>query len=196
MHFFTADEHYGHGNIIRYCRRPFLTASEMDEDLIRRHNEVVGAEDIVVHAGDFALGSPSKAQAYAGRLKGRHIFLRGSHDRWLLEPSMQIWECSIEGQQVVVCHYAMRVWPRSHYGSWQLFGHSHGKLPPIGKQWDVGVDNNDFYPLSFDRIREIMKDLPDNPNLLKGERRGRLPDDVPPGSADGERKDGEGGGAE
>jgi calcineurin-like phosphoesterase family protein len=40
----------------------------------------------------------------------------------------------------------MRVWPRSHHNSWQLYGHSHGKLLPIGKQWDIGVDNNDFYP--------------------------------------------------
>ena len=33
-------------------------------------------------------------------------------------------------QLVVLCHYAMRVWDRSHYGSWHLYGHSHGNLPP------------------------------------------------------------------
>jgi calcineurin-like phosphoesterase family protein len=168
MYFFTADEHYGHANIIRYCKRPFRTVDEMDAELIRRHNEAVGADDVVVHAGDFALGKISRAQAYVPLLHGRHIFLRGSHDRWLPEPSVQIWEHTIDGQHVVVCHYALRVWPRSHYGSWQLFGHSHGHLPPIGKQWDVGVDNNDFRPLSFERIREIMKDRPENPNLAKG----------------------------
>ena len=77
-----------------------------------------------------------------------------------------IWERDIQGFYVVVCHFAMRVWPRSHYNSWQLYGHSHGKLPPIRKQWDIGVDNNDFYQVSFNKIREIMQDRPDNPNFV------------------------------
>jgi len=64
---------------------------------------------------------------------------------------------TIEGQTVVALHYAMRTWPQSHYGSWQVFGHSHGNLPPIGLQWDVGVDNNNFYPVSFDELKIIME---------------------------------------
>jgi hypothetical protein len=27
-------------------------------------------------------------------------------------------------------------------------------------------DNNDFYPLSFNKIREIMQNMPDNPNFV------------------------------
>jgi len=50
--------------------------------------------------------------------------------------------------------------------SWQLYGHLHGKLPPIGKQWDIGVDNNNFYPVSFNKICEIMVDRPDDPNFV------------------------------
>jgi calcineurin-like phosphoesterase family protein len=65
-----------------------------------------------------------------------------------------------------VCHYAMRTWARSHYNSYQLHGHSHGRLEPIGKQWDIGVDNNDFYPVSLDGIAEIMSKRPDNPNFI------------------------------
>jgi len=40
------------------------------------------------------------------------------------------------------------------------------KTAPIGKQWDIGVDNNDFYPVSFDKIGEKMKGRPDNPNFV------------------------------
>ena len=47
----------------------------------------------------------------------------------------------------------------SLYNSWQLYGHSHGKLAPIGKQWDVGIDNNDLYSVSFNKIREIINYL-------------------------------------
>jgi hypothetical protein len=62
-----------------------------------------------------------------------------------------IWEREIEGFYVVACHFAMRVWPRSNYNSC--------------KQWDIGVDNNDFYPVSFNKVHEIMRNRPDNPNF-------------------------------
>jgi len=156
MYFFTADQHFGHENIIRFCNRPFGSAEEMDRELIRRHNEVVFPGDTVVHAGDFAFRNARSPQSYLEELNGEHVLVRGSHDRWLGESAPSILELIIEGQHLVVCHYAMRRWPRSHHGSWQLYGHSHGQLEPIGKQWDVGVDNNDFYPVSFERIRDIM----------------------------------------
>lgn len=166
MYFFTADEHYGHANIIRYCNRPFKSVDEMNEDIIRKHNAVVMTDDVVIHAGDFSLAKVEIASKYVAKLNGHHIFLQGSHDHWLPRSALQIWEKNIDGIYVVVCHYAMRTWARSHYNSWQLYGHSHGTLPPIGKQWDIGVDNNDFYPVSFKKLSDIMKLRPDNPNLV------------------------------
>ena len=166
MYFFTSDEHYGHKNIIKYCNRPFNSVEEMDQELIRRHNLLVSSEDVVIHAGDFTLKKKQKAHDYISCLNGKHIFLRGSHDAWLgtVGNTHEIWEQTIQEQHIVVCHYAMRVWSRSHYNSWQLFGHSHGTLKPIGKQLDIGVDCHDFYPLSFDQVLKIMKSRPDNPN--------------------------------
>jgi hypothetical protein len=70
---------------------------------------------------------------------------------------------------ITLCHWCMRVWPKSHYNSWHLYGHSHGKLPSEGKSHDVGVDNNNFYPLSLIEITKIMKYKPDNFNLVKSE---------------------------
>jgi len=165
MWFFTADEHYGHANIIKHCKRPFEDVETMGEELIRRHNSVVRNDDVVVHAGDFTMCRKSRAREYLRQPNGRHIFLRGSHDRWL-DNAHEIWEREIDGQYIVVCHYAMRVWPRSHYNSWQLYGHSHGMLEPVGKQWDIGLDNNGFYPVSLEQICHIMRSRPDNPNLV------------------------------
>ena len=172
MYWFTADEHLGHENIIKYCNRPFSTVEEMDATIIDNYNQVVLKDDIVVHAGDFCWLNNFKDvyKIYVQKLNGTQIFLRGSHDHWLPYSSKYIWTKRIEGQLVVVCHYAMLRWPGSHYNSWQLFGHSHGRLVAEGKQYDIGVDNNNFYPVSFDQLVNIMKEKPDNPNFIKRKR--------------------------
>lgn len=168
MYFFTADQHFGHKNIIKYTNRPFLSVKEMDNEIIKRFNDVVSNNDITIHAGDFTLANKKLAGEYISRLNGKHVFLMGSHDRWLKSSHVSyMWENTIYGQPLTVCHYAMRTWHRSHYNSWQLYGHSHGKLEPIGKQWDIGVDNNNFYPLSFEQICDIMNKRPDNLNLIR-----------------------------
>lgn len=168
MYWFSADEHYGHKNIIKYCKRPFNNIEEMDEILILNFNSVVGKNDTTIHAGDFTLipFADKVRGMYVSRLNGNHIFVKGSHDRWLQHAPFII-EKTINKQFIVVCHYAMRVWHRSHFNSWQLYGHSHGNLPPVGKQHDIGVDNNNFFPVSFDEIKEIMKTREDNFNLVR-----------------------------
>jgi len=190
---FTADEHYGHQSptnpqrgIIQYCNRPFRTkdglpdVNLMDETLIANHNYVVGPDDTVVHVGDFSLiKATKKVREYIRRLNGkRHVFIRGSHDRWLANAN-EIWEVELPTLVgrccIVACHYPMGSWAKSHYGSWQVFGHHHGRYPAsrlVGKQYDVGVDCNGFTPVSFDQLQVQMMRLPDNWNLLKRDTEG------------------------
>lgn len=168
--FFTSDTHFGHTNIIQHCSRPFSTVEEMDETLIRNWNYVVCPEDIVYHLGDFAWRNISR---YIEQLNGNIHLIRGSHDKQIGNSSQvfvtvtDLNSIVIGGQRIVLCHYAMRVWRASHFGSWQLFGHSHGRLRPVGKQWDVGVDRNNFKPLSYEEIKEIMRLRADNINLVR-----------------------------
>ena len=150
-YYFTADEHFGHENIIKYCNRPFTSVEEMDNELIKRANSVVGKDDIVIHGGDFTLKGKKDADNYIRRLNGNHIFIKGSHDYWE-EKLPYMLEKKINGTYIVVCHYAMRVWPHSHYGSLLLYGHSHGRLEPEKNQWDIGVDNNNYFPISLEDI--------------------------------------------
>jgi calcineurin-like phosphoesterase family protein len=183
--FFVADTHFGHANIILYTNRPFVDKSkdlddngrwishevaalrvrEMDETLITNWNAVIRAEDIVYHLGDFAFGD---AERYFRRLNGRIHWVHGNHDKgtWKIRanfashaPMMQIKVAlSDRTQDITLCHYAMRIWNKSHYGAWCLYGHSHKSLEgePWGKSMDVGVDCNNYYPFSLSQVASIL----------------------------------------
>ena len=66
---------------------------------------------------------------------------------------------------ICLCHYPMKTWDRSHYGSWHLHGHSHGKMGIVTGKYslDVGVDNcYDLAPVPAWRIGEVIM----NPELF------------------------------
>lgn len=154
---------------MKYANRPFSSVQEMNDELIERFNSVVSKNDITIHAGDFSFGDVKQTNGIIKRLNGNHTFIKGDHDRSLskIVKLKDIYKTNINKQKITICHYAMRVWHCSHYNSWHLYGHSHGKLPGQGKSMDVGVDTNDYYPYSFDDIKLIMDSKPDNFNLIK-----------------------------
>lgn len=81
---FTADTHFGHANVIRYCQRPFSTVQEMDEAIIDNWNRLVGSDDTVYHLGDFTLAGQEKASQYFSLLNGKISVVPGGHDKkWL-----------------------------------------------------------------------------------------------------------------
>jgi len=175
---FTADEHIGHENIIKFCKRPFSNINEMKEKIISNHNEVVKPGDRVFHIGDmFWRTVPVKeALDIIYRLNGEHYYIYGNHDEIFhknefLRKSF-VWckdvhNLNVSGYpNIFLFHYACRVWNGSHRGSWHLFGHSHNNLTEISKgnskdespfSFDVGVDTHNFYPWSLEEVAEKMK---------------------------------------
>ncbi|WP_308467296.1 metallophosphoesterase [Rathayibacter soli] len=79
--FVTSDTHFGHARINALAHRPFGSADEMDDELIRRWNTVVGPDDVVLHLGDLALGRIEESVAVTGRLAGQKLLVPGNHDR-------------------------------------------------------------------------------------------------------------------
>ena len=153
--FFTSDLHLDHKNIIRLSKRPFSSVEEMNEEIIRRHNTIVGENDTVYDLGDRYFGNPKK---YDGRFNGKLIRIKGSHDHDIKEPRMIV--LNLENDiSITLCHYAMRSWERSHYATWHLFGHHHGALEPYGLSFDIGVDCWDFYPVSLEMVARKMATL-------------------------------------
>ncbi len=165
-YWFTADTHFGHANIIKYCNRPFKDSVEMNETIISNWNKVVKKDDLVYHLGDFCFGrNDYDFDMYFERLNGLIIFLKGNHDRLAWAHRHKFYaahnsyhEIEINGQEITLCHYAMRVWNKSHHGSWHLYGHSHGSLPDDKNSlsFDCGVDCHNFAPINFEQIPAIM----------------------------------------
>jgi len=162
MIWFTADYHLGHENIIKYCNRPFDSVEEMNDVIIRCLRSKVDERDSIYFLGDLSFDI-DLAKAFFQEFEFVH-FIIGNHDsenvirlakRHCLSVSY-LKEIKIEGQSITLCHYAMRVWNKKHYDSWQLYGHSHGTLIPLVNQYDVGVDNNNFFPISFEELKKNM----------------------------------------
>ena len=174
--FWTSDWHLGHENIIRYSKRPFRDVQEMDNTIITRCNERVGPDDIMFYLGDFCFYDRRRdrcryeelAEHYRNRINCKNIYyVHGNHDKKLrgLDAFRRLWrgtydllDVEVDGQKIILCHYAMRVWDRSHHGSYSLYGHSHGDLPDDPKllSFDCGVDCFNYYPVSFSEVNEIM----------------------------------------
>lgn len=164
---FTSDFHFGHFNIIRYCNRPFRNTQEMDDEITECVNACVKPNDVLYFLGDFCLGRAEQVAAYRKRLACRTIhFIEGNHDKTTRKQQQLFasWnvlsEVNVARQRIVLCHYAMRVWPHHAQRAWHLYGHSHGNLPdePRSLSIDVGVDTHDFRPWHFEEIQAVMKD--------------------------------------
>jgi len=163
--FFTADTHFGHANIIKYLDRPFSSISDMDYSIIYNWNDNIDKDDTIYHLGDFAWRN---IENYRNHLNGKIHLILGNHDRLkrhefkLFESVSPYKEIRVGKQTIVLMHYAMRVWNKSHFGSWHLFGHSHGTLPQPENYlgMDVGVDCWDFRPISFDDVKHELSKIP------------------------------------
>jgi hypothetical protein len=73
---FTADFHFGHSNIIRYCNRAFRNVEEMDQTILERLNASVKANDILYFLGDFCIGSKVRALEHRKQIRCKKISLR------------------------------------------------------------------------------------------------------------------------
>ena len=157
--YFISDTHFGDAPRLRVDKRPFASIDEMNDAIVQRWNEAVGPSDEVWHLGDFALGPPADriAELLDG-LHGRKHLIVGNNDgpATLEQPgwaSVQHYaELTVDGQWLVLCHYAFRTWNKMGQGVIDLHGHSHGRLKPAPRQYDVGVDVWDFRPVTLATI--------------------------------------------
>jgi calcineurin-like phosphoesterase family protein len=109
--------------------------------------------------GDFAVRTPAAAAALLLQsLHGRKHLVTGNNDPpeiaalpdWSsVQPYAEI---IVGGTRLVLCHYAFRTWNGIAKGALNLHGHSHGRLKPLPRQTDVGVDCCDFRPIGVPEV--------------------------------------------
>jgi calcineurin-like phosphoesterase family protein len=143
--YFTADLHFNHTNIIKYCnrfgmienfeqynndtqqlRKIQLTQEQTqyhDDTIINNINSKIQKNDELWILGDFFFGSETLAIDYRNRINCKNVHLiLGNHDKSILRIARDIFASVSDMQTVVIysrrfflCHYAMRTWPGNYY---------------------------------------------------------------------------------
>ena len=186
--FFTSDPHIGHYNIIGFTGRPYNDVKEMNMAIIKNWNEVVSEQDDVFILGDVIWSDSShEFNRFMNKLNGIKHIIQGNHDSKkalrslpenciLHDDIVHLW---IEGMKVefVLSHYPLYSWQGIQRGVINLHGHIHsGENSHNGfdtafvsnYHYDIGVDNNDYYPVELDSLMEKIRNL----------RQGNLPQSI------------------
>lgn len=183
--YFTADQHFGHRNVIGYCGRPFHSVGEMNAVLVANWNAVVGPRDTVHVLGDVAMGRREESISLVGQLGGHKILYPGNHDRCWYGHGQQALRFEKEyrdagfdeirqgarainlgDREVLVCHLPYRgdsgeteryrkLRPMDE-GMWLLHGHVHEKWRQQERMVNVGVDVWDFTPVAEEVLAAVM----------------------------------------
>ena len=181
--FLTSDTHFWHNNILKYCARPWDTVEEMNEAIINDWNSTVGVDDHIYHLGDFSFRGTTALNPLLedGVLNGHIHLILGNHDiNRILKNGVRIDrfdEITLEkilrcgGWDIYLNHFPFADFSNDFdHHVCQLYGHTHEgpfstgtlteeKLKCIQwNQYNVGVDNNDFRPISLARAMEIINE--------------------------------------
>ena len=180
--FYISDTHFGHFNIIKHCNRPFKTAEEMDNILIKNWNNMVSDKDTVYILGDIAFGKGVKEPAeYLRQLKGRKIIIVGNHDYDISKNRVKYLKLKfVDGiydyleiqdtldnvsKKIILSHYPIVEWNGFFRGSIHLYGHIHNNTQNISydimkslkNSYNVGADILNFTPQTLDDVIKYNK---------------------------------------
>jgi calcineurin-like phosphoesterase family protein len=145
-------------------------------------NTIVKPDDDVFYLGDLTFNSIHNTKPVVDRLLGKIHYVMGNHDRYQdimkydrWEGVYDILELSVldednleqrknKYQHMVLSHYPILQWPRKHYGSIHLHGHSHHALHKSNPEYyengfvmDVGCNGLDYTPISYLNVKETVK---------------------------------------
>ena len=148
--------------------RPFANQFEMTDVVIDNINSVCGADDILLHLGDFAFGNAANIALARKQIKCKNIItLFGNHDHHirnhteysgLFTACLDYLEFTINGTLFCAFHYPIEEWNEMNRGSVHIFGHRHtkGRIFRNGRSMDIGLDSNDCKPYKLEELHHVM----------------------------------------
>lgn len=182
MIYFTADLHFNHTNIMKFCGRNFVTVEDMNETIIENWNKTVTNNDEVYIIGDFAfVYNYETFYDFLKKLNGRKYFVKGNHDKMkfikqakddkLIEEYYDNYkEINIDNYRITLSHFPMFEWNNCYRNGILLFGHIHNSYVEIELEnimnttkhkskyyYNVGVDTNNLTPVSWKYLKEYFE---------------------------------------
>ena len=183
--FVISDHHFGHANILKFKRkdgtpvRPeFSSVEHMNEEMIRRHNKVVGPNDKVYFLGDVAFLAKDLHDIMP-RLNGQKTLILGNHDKLRMDEYYKyfksIYSARYRGDldpKLVFCHYPMHIDANYPNSPICVHGHIHEKvientvylaggekeITPDPRYFNVSVEQLDYTPISLDNLLVKIKE--------------------------------------
>lgn len=149
---FISDMHFGHRNIIKWCRPEFRNLRDMHKRIISNWNYHVGNYDRVFCLGDF--GDARNLR----RLKGKITLAKGNHDKkqWNKQFIIQY-----RDMKFLVLHDPDSMTTNWFDGDWIIHGHTHINSPFIDigrKRINVSVEAINFSPITMAQIYDIVQE--------------------------------------
>jgi len=182
MKHFTSDFHLSHTGVIKFSDRPFKDIIEMDDLIIKNVISPLKEGDDLYFLGDLSWTQDASFKFFNQIPYNVHFhWILGNHEKgWerfkkYCTTIDKMQETVINGNTVIMCHYPMITWNKSHYNSWQLFGHHHAKSNGCekidklasGKQLNVNIEFHDYRPWTEQEVEEYMSHRPDNWDLIR-----------------------------
>jgi calcineurin-like phosphoesterase family protein len=168
MIWFTSDWHLDHANILDFekqRRKLSKKISQFNDIIIKRCNEKVKPEDTLYFLGDLSLRNSDNWPWYKRKLDktngSKHLIL-GNHDK--LNPFLYV-DCGFLSVHTALfveefcCMHDPAISVALPEDQWCLCGHVHSvfRWATGRKVLNVGIDVNDYYPISIEQIRKEIE---------------------------------------
>lgn len=159
--FLISDLHLDHKNIIKYCNRPFDSIEDMNSRILKNWNNKVKYHDVVYFLGDLAFDRGSHPTLHwIGKLKGKIVFIKGSHDRSRKIKFHRKQILEYNGYKFFLFHDPEEA--PSNWNGWIIHGHKHNndldEFPFINgekKTINVSCDLLDYTPITIDELLSL-----------------------------------------
>lgn len=160
--FIISDTHWFHKNIIDYESRPFENVHLMNEEMVKRWNQVVSKSDEVIHLGDVSFANADLTRGILSRLNGYKRLIMGNHDRhrsrkWWVDVGFdEVNEDPILYKGFYILSHEP-VYVNEHMPYVNVHGHIHSQKYE-GKQYvNACVEHWEYTPFLFDKVVEMVQ---------------------------------------